>query len=252
MSQGLVLPTKKIPAVSSNPKYLILYGLPKAGKTSALAQLENNLIVDLEGGSQFIDAMSVQARTITDLGEIAQAIRAKNAEVGHNFYKHITIDNATRLEDICMSYACTLYRKTELGKNWKGDDVTTLARGAGYKYLRDAVKKVIDMFKELCDEFILVGHVKDSITDKDGQEVNAKEIDLVGKLGRIVCGMADAVGYVYRKENETHISFKGGVGETIMEARARHIAGRDVVIAKGNEDGTITTYWDIVYKPENK
>ena len=247
---ALVLPTKPIPATSTNPKYLVLYGLPKAGKTSALAQLENNLIIDLEGGSQFIDALAVQARTINDLGEIAQAIRAKNEEVGHNFYKHITIDNATRLEDICMSYACTLYRKTELGKNWKGDDVTTLARGAGYKYLRDAVKKVIDMFKDLCDEFILVGHVKDSITDKDGEEVNAKEIDLVGKLGKIICGMADAVGYVYRKDNETHISFKSGGDGTIMEARARHIAGRDIVIATGNEDGSITTYWNRVYKPE--
>lgn len=244
------LPTNKIPAVSVNPQYLVLYGLPKAGKTSAVAQLENNLIVDLEGGSQFIDAMSVQARNINDLGEIAQAIRAKNKEVGHNFYRRITIDNATRLEDICMSYACTLYKKTELGKNWTGDDVTTLARGAGYKYLRDAVKRVIDMFKELCDEFILIGHVKDSITEKDGQEVNAKEIDLVGKLGKIICGMADAVGYVYRKDNETHISFKSGGDGTIMEARARHIAGKDIVIATGNEDGSITTYWDRVYKPE--
>ena len=192
--------------------------------------------------------MSIQCRTIQDLGEAAQAIRAKNAEVGHNFYAHITIDNATRLEDICLSYAAQLYRQTELGKNWKGTDVTTIPRGAGYKYLRDAVKKVIDMFKELCDEFILVGHVKDSITEKDGEEINAKEIDLVGKLGKIICGMADAVGYVYRKGNETHISFKGGEGETIMEARARHIAGKDVVIATGNEDGSITTYWDRIYK----
>lgn len=247
---GLVLPTTKVPATSTNPKYLIVYGLPKAGKTSALAQLENNLIIDLEGGSKFIDALAIQARTISDLGEIAQAIRAKNAEVGHNFYKRITIDNATRLEDICMSYACALYHKTELGKNWKGDDITTLARGAGYKYLRDAVKKVIDMFKDLCDEFILVGHVKDSITEKDGQEVNAKEIDLVGKLGKIVCGMADAVGYVYRKDNETHISFKSQGDGTVMEARARHIAGKDVIIATGNPDGSITTYWDRVYKPE--
>ena len=247
---SLTLPTSKIPAVSTNPRYMVLYGLPKAGKTSCVAQLDNNLIIDLEGGSQFIDAMAIQARTINDLGEIAQAIRAKNTEVGHNFYKRITIDNATRLEDICMSYACTLYRKTEVGKNWKGDDVTTLARGAGYKYLRDAVKKVIDMFKDLCDEFILIGHVKDSITDKDGQEVNAKEIDLIGKLGRIVCGLADAVGYVYRKDNETHISFKSGGDGTAMEARARHLAGKDIVIATGNEDGTLTTYWDRVYKPE--
>jgi hypothetical protein len=105
---GIVLPTKPIPATSTNPQYLVLYGMPKAGKTSAVAQLENNLIIDLEGGSKFIDALAVQARTIADLGEIAQAIRAKNEEVGHNYYKHITIDNATRLEDICMSYACTL------------------------------------------------------------------------------------------------------------------------------------------------
>lgn len=244
----LVLPTTKIPATSENPKYLILYGLPKAGKTSCLAQLDNNLIIDLEGGSTFIDALAIQCRTIQDLGEAAQAIRAKNTEVGHNFYRRITIDNATRLEDICLGFAATLYRKTELGKNWKGDDVTTLPRGAGYKYLRDAVKKVIDMFKELCDEFILVGHVKDSITEKDGGEVSAREIDLVGKLGKIVCGMADAVGYVYRKGNETHISFKGGIDDTIMEARAKHIAGKDIVIATGNEDGDITTYWDKIYK----
>lgn len=246
----VILPTEKVQAISENPRYLVLYGLPKSGKTSCLAQLDNNLIIDLEGGTNFIDALAIQARSINDLGEIASAIRAKNNEVGHNFYKRITIDNATRLEDICMTYACTLYRKTELGKNWKGDDVTTLARGAGYKYLRDAVKKVIDMFKDLCDEFILVGHVKDSLTEKDGQEVNAKEIDLVGKLGKIVCGMADAVGYVYRKDNETHISFKSGGDGTIMEARARHIAGKDVVIATGNEDGSITTYWDKIYKPE--
>lgn len=244
----LVLPTTKIPATSENPKYLILYGLPKAGKTSCLAQLDNNLIIDLEGGSTFIDALAIQCRTIQDLGEAAQAIRAKNTEVGHNFYRRITIDNATRLEDICLGFAATLYRKTELGKNWKGDDVTTLPRGAGYKYLRDAVKKVIDMFKELCDEFILVGHVKDSITEKDGGEVSAREIDLVGKLGKIVCGMADAVGYVYRKGNETHISFKGGTDDTIMEARAKHIAGKDIVVATGNEDGDITTYWDKIYK----
>lgn len=244
----LTLPTTKIPALSENPKYLILYGLPKSGKTSSLAQLDNNLIIDLEGGSTFVDAMAIQCRNMQDLGEAVQAIRAKNQEVGHNFYRRITIDNATRLEDICLSYAATLYRKTELGKNWKGDDVTTLPRGAGYKYLRDAVKKVIDMFKDLCDEFILVGHVKDSIIEKDGEEVTAKEIDLVGKLGKIICGMADAVGYMYRKGNETHISFKGGMDDTIMEARAKHIAGKDLVIATGNEDGSLTTYWDKIYK----
>lgn len=246
---SLVLPTSKIPAVSVNPKFLIIYGRPKAGKTSCLAQLESNLIVDLEGGSQFIDAMAVQARSVNELGEIAQAIRAKNKEVGHNFYKHITIDNATRLEEICLSYAKLLYMQTPMGKNYKGDDVRTLPNGSGYMYIRQAVRKVIDMFKDLCDEFILVGHVKDVQIEQNGEELSEMALDLVGKLSAIVCGEADAVGYLYRKGNETHINFKGGDG-TIKEARAPHLRGQDIIIATGNEDGTITTYWDKIYKGE--
>jgi hypothetical protein len=245
--EGLILPTQKIPAISTNPKFLILYGRPKAGKTSCLAQLDNNLIIDLEGGSEFIDAMAVQARSVKDLGEIAQAIRAKNNEVGHNFYKHITIDNATRLEEICLSYAKQLYMITPMGKNYKGDDIRTLPNGSGYMYLRQAIRNVIDMFRKVCDEFILVGHVKDVQIEQDGQELSQMALDLVGKLGAIICGEADAVGYIYRKKNETHISFKGGDG-TIKEARAPHLHGQDIIIATGNEDGTLTTYWNRIYK----
>lgn len=244
---SLILPTSKVPAVSTNPKFLIIYGRPKAGKTSALAQLENNLIVDLEGGSTFIDAMAVQARSVSDLGEIAQAIRAKNTEVGHAFYRHITIDNATRLEEICLPYAATLYRQSPVGKNWKGSDVRELPNGSGYFYIRQAVRKVIDMFKDLCDEFILVGHVKDTQVNKDGEELSEMSLDLVGKLSSIICGEADAVGFLYRKGNETHISFKGGDG-TPKEARAPHLRGQDIVITTGDEDGNLTTYWDKIYK----
>lgn len=245
----VTLPTSKVPATSTNPHFMILYGRPKAGKTSALAQLDNNLIVDLEGGSTFIDAMAVQARSVNELGEVAQAIRAKNTEVGHNFYKHITIDNATRLEEICLPYAAILYRQTPMGKNWKGTDVRLLPNGSGYMYIRQAVRKVIDMFKDLCNEFILVGHVKDVQIEQNGEELSEMALDLVGKLSSIICGEADAVGYVYRKGNETHISFKGGDG-TIKEARAPHLRGQDIIIATGNEDGTITTYWNKIYKNE--
>lgn len=243
----IILPTNKVPATSTNPHFLIIYGRPKSGKTSSLAQLEGNLIIDLEGGSTFIDALAVQARDVNTLGEIAQAIRAKNSEVGHSFYKRITIDNATRLEEICLPYAATLYRQTPIAKNWKGTDVRTLPNGSGYFYIRQAVRKVIDMFRDLCDEFILVGHVKDVQVDQNGEELSEMALDLVGKLSSIICGEADAVGYLYRKGNETHISFKGGDG-TIKEARAPHLRGKDIVIAKGNDDGTITTDWKQIYK----
>lgn len=138
-----------------------------------------------------------------------------------------------------------------MGKNYNGADVRTLPNGAGYQYLREAVKKVVSMFKELCDTFILVGHVKEKLINKEGEELSEMQIDLVGKLGDIICGTTDAVGYVYRHKNETRISFKGGEN-TLSEARAKHIAGKVITIAESDEESNIKVYWDRIFLPENK
>lgn len=247
---SLTLPTSKIPASTTNPQFLVLIGREKVGKTSALAQLDSNLIIDLEGGSTFVDAMAIQCRTISDLGEAASAIRAKNKEVGHNFYKHITIDNATSLEEICLGYAATLYRQQPMGKNWTGTDVRTLPQGSGYYYLRTAVLKVIDMFKELCDEFILVGHIKDTIVDDPatGEELTERSLDLVGKLSGMVCRRCDGVGYMYRSGNEVHIKFKADKN-IAMGCRSEHLKNKDIVISEmDDETGVLTTHWDRIYK----
>lgn len=242
----LTLPTERIPAKTTNPRFLILFGKPKAGKTSAAAALDNNLIIDLEGGSVFLNAMAVQARNINDLAEICKAIKAKNQEVNGYFYKHITIDNVTRLEEICLSYAVTLYQQTPMGKNYRGDDVRTLPNGSGYLYLRQAVLKVISMFRELCEEFILIGHVRDKLINKEGEEMSEMALNLVGALADIVCGEADAVGYVYRKKNETIVSFEGG-DNSVREARAPHLAGKKIVLADSDENNNISFHWDRIY-----
>lgn len=245
----LTLPIKRNEPKISNPRFLVLFGKPKSGKTTLLSNLDQCLIIDLEGGSEFLEALSVQARSVADLGEIAQAIKAKIAELGKKPYKRIAIDNATRLEEICLPYAATLYRQLPTAKKWEGTDVRTLPNGAGYLYLREAVKKVINMFKELCDQFILIGHTKDKIINKEGEELTEMAIDLVGKLGDIVCGEADAVGYVYRKKNQTIISFEGG-DNSIIEARAKHLRGKKIVIAESNDDNDVTVDWDKIYLPE--
>lgn len=245
----IVLPKEKIKAKIENPRFLILFGKPKSGKTTIVSRLDSNLIVDLEGGSEFLEALAVQARSVKDLGEIASAIKEEINKTGKKPYKYITIDNASRLEEMCLSYAAQLYKATPMGKSYQGTDVRTLPNGSGYLYLREAAKKVINMFKDLCDNFILVGHTKDKMINKDGEELTEMAIDLVGKLGDILCGEADAIGYVYRKKNETHISFEGG-DNSVREARAPHIRGKNVVIADSDEDNVITTYWDKIYLPE--
>lgn len=230
-------------------RFLIIFGKPKAGKTTLASKLENNLIVDLEGGSEFLEALAVQARSVKDLGDIATAIREEIKQNGKKPYKYITLDNASRLEEICLSYAATLYKQTPMGKNYSGNDVRTLPNGSGYMYLQQAVRKVIDMFRELCDNFILIGHTRDKLINKEGEEMSEMSLDLVGKLANIICGEADAVGYVYRKRNETHISFEGG-DNSVREARAPHLRGKNIVIAESDENNDIKVHWEKIYLPE--
>ena len=245
----IVLPKEKVKAKVENPRFLIIFGKPKAGKTTLASKLDNNLIIDLEGGSEFLEALAVQARSVKDLGEIANAIREEIKSTGKKPYKYITLDNASRLEEICLSYAATLYRQTPMGKNYLGNDVRTLPNGSGYMYLQQAVRKVIDMFRDLCDNFILIGHLKDKMINKEGEELSEMSLDLVGKLANIICGEADAVGYVYRKKNETHISFEGG-DNSVREARAPHLRGKNIVIAESDDNNNIKVYWDKIYLPE--
>lgn len=245
----IVLPKEKVKAKVENPRFLIIFGKPKAGKTTLASKLDNNLIVDLEGGSEFLEALAVQARSVKDLGDIANAIREEIKSTGKKPYKYITLDNASRLEEICLSYAATLYRQTPMGKNYSGNDVRTLPNGSGYMYLQQAVRKVIDMFRDLCDNFILIGHLKDKMINKEGEELSEMSLDLVGKLANIICGEADAVGYVYRKKNETHISFEGG-DNSVREARAPHLRGKNIIIAESDENNNIKVYWDKIYLPE--
>lgn len=245
----LILPKEKNKPKVNNPRFLILFGRPKSGKTTLLSKLNNCLIIDLEGGSEFLEALSIQARTIEDLGNISRAINEETAKTGKKPYKYIAIDNATRLEEMCLGYAKVLYKQTPMGKSYNGDDIRTLPNGSGYMYLRMAVRKVIDMFRNLCDNFILIGHTKEKMINKEGEELSEMALDLVGKLGDIVCGEADAVGYVYRKKNETIISFEGG-DNSVREARAPHIRGKKIVIAESNENNEINVHWDRIYLPE--
>lgn len=245
----IVLPKEKVKARVENPRFLIIFGKPKSGKTTLASKLENNLIIDLEGGSEFLEALAVQARSVKDLGDIANAIRESIKETGKKPYKYITIDNATRLEEMCLSYACQLYRATPMGKAYTGTDVRTLPNGSGYMYLQQAVRKVIDMFRDLCENTILIGHLKDKMINKEGEELSEMSLDLVGKLANIICGEADAVGYIYRRKNETRISFEGG-DNSVREARAPHLRGKNIVVAESDDNNNITAHWDRIYLPE--
>jgi hypothetical protein len=246
----VTLPTVKSTPRISNPRFLVYFGKPKSGKTTIASMLENNLIVDLENGTDFLSALVLKANSITELSEIAKTIMEANKENKGFVYDCITIDNGTKLQELIMGLALQLYRDTPMGKNYT-EDVRKLPNGAGYLYIREAFFKVLEMFKSLAKTFILICHTKDNTISKDGKELSEMSIDLVGQLARLVAADADAIGYVYRKKNQTIINFNGG-GDFIVEARQPHLRGQEIVIAESNEENEITAYWDRVFLPDNK
>jgi hypothetical protein len=70
-------------------------------------------------------------------------------------------------------------------------------------------------------------------------------IDLTGKIKSLICANADAIGYMYRKENKTILSFKTSE-EVTCGARPDHLRNQEIVITE-LEDGVLKTSWDKVF-----
>ena len=237
---GITLPTVKIKGDRVNPKRILIYSKPKTGKTTAYAGLENNLIFDLENGTDYIDALKIKITTLQELLDAGKAIK----EAGRP-YDYVTIDTVTALEEMIMPLAIKLYRQTPMGKNFDGDTVVTLANGAGYLYIRQAFFQVLDFIDTLAPTIILSGHIKDKQVDDKGELVMSANIDLTGKIKSMICAQADAIGYMYRKGNKTILTFKTN-DEVTCGARPEHLRNEEIVVTE-MIDGVLKTTWDKVF-----
>ena len=239
---SIVLPTKKASIERINPKRLIIYSKPKAGKTTAYSLLKDNLILDLENGADYVEALKIKINSLQELLEAGKAIKEAGCP-----YKYVTVDTVTALEDMIMPLAIKLYKQTSMGKNYDGDNVLSLANGAGYLYLRQAFFQVLDFIDTLAPHIILSGHIKDKQVDDKGEMVMAANIDLTGKIKSLICANADAIGYMFRKGNQTILSFKT-TDEVTCGARPQHLQSEEIVLSEMNDKGEIVSHWDKVYK----
>lgn len=240
------LPKTKVKAETKSPKKLILFSQPKSGKTTLASMLDDNLIIDLEKGAGYIDALKIKVNNISELKEYAEAIKKENELVKGFAYRYGTIDTVTALEDMVMPLAVNMYKATPMGSKFTGDNVLVLPNGAGYLYVRNAFDLVISQLEDLFERVILLGHLKEKMITKDDKELESRALDLTGKLSSITCSKADAIGYLYRKGKETRVNFKSTEG-IICGARPDHLKDADLVLGESDKDGKITSHWDRIF-----
>lgn len=240
---GIVLPTVPREPVAVNARDFVMYGKPKVGKTTAVMQLENMLMIDLEQGAAFHKGMIIEPPK--DKGPVGKWLwlkeLAKTIVDADRPYDYVCIDTLTKLDEWSEWYGTYVYQNSIMGKKFNRDEKTgamlkpdhpdyqsvhTLANGAGYKYSREAM---LDMYETLrylgktCTIFIC--HVADkAVGEKNGELIMTKDLALTGKLKDIIARAPDVLANVWNEDGKLMISFAGNE-EKIGGMRATHLKG---------------------------
>lgn len=218
-------------------------------KSTALSLLDNNLILDTEGGTAYIEALKVDVSSVKDILEVCRQVKAAGCP-----YKYLTLDTLTSLEEILQPYALSLWKKSNAynpeknPEQLKVTDVYTLPFGLGQKYMRDSYLTVIGLLQQVCKRIILVCHSKDAKINEN--ELTIKDIDLAGKLSDIIASRYDGAGYLYRdKDDNTIITFDIKQLAAECKCRVPRLDGKKFVLIE-NRDGKLIPHWDRIYSSE--
>lgn len=252
------LPKQKVKAVRVNPRKIILFGKPKIGKSTALSELDNCLILDLEGGTDYLEALKIDVLKVAKennilpinaLRQVINQLKEANKENNGYVYKYGAIDTISVLEEMVLPVALNMYKGTVQGRNFQGDNVLDLPNGAGYQYTRAALWMVLEELEKCFETLIILAHLKDKLLEKEGKEMTERGIDLIGKSAAILSANVDAIGYMYRDDNQTIVNFKPSESVT-CGSRCDHLKDQKVVLIESDESGKLTVDWSKIFLKE--
>lgn len=264
------LPTGKVKAKKNEPSLLFIVSAPKTGKTSSFLKLPNSLVFDLESGcdyyeGSYIDLKGESISSNRGVGSLLLSYAEELASLKANgtSYDFIVLDTLTSLEQVAKTKATWEYKKSTLGKNFTGDDVTSLPDGAGYYWYSKAFMSLITPFYNLANKcLILSGHIKVSKIDKTKYlkvtkttidiDPTVHDVNLLGSTKLAVLSQCDSIGLLTRdKNNPNHniISFSPTASRPIYDSRCSGIKGKNFILSKYDPklESLGETYWDLIF-----
>lgn len=233
-------------ATAKNARELIMFSYPKVGKTELLTKLPGKyVILDFEGGTDFYDCHAVSVPDLETFNKVRDEFVNSNVQ-----FDFIVLDTLTSMyANIINAIAVSIYNNDNKKSKPLDWDIDKLDYGKGHIYKREAVKKVLEFFKDYCKCLILTGHVKDAALEGDSGTINVKDLDVEGKLKNILALKTDAMGLLYRSKdnpNQNILSFTASTGQ-IGGTRIQHLANKEVMISEKKEDGTLEAHWNKIF-----
>ena len=156
----------------------------------------------------------------------------KKAKAGHSF-KYIAIDTIDKVVQWAETAVC---------KEHQVQSLADLAYGKGWGLSREKVMNTIRTLSDLCDHLIIIGHRKTAKAVVEGQDsIEPESLEITGRLKNMIMADCDAIGYVFRDEEEKlKVTFKSN---NALEAGSRspHLRGQ-----------IIDFDWKLIYKGKGK
>ena len=202
--------TKRKP-LAVNTKILLLYGPPKVGKTTVLSQLNDCLVIDTEEGSHMLEGYF---HGVDNKEELMEFYKEASDNHGYNVFALDTIDKVVE------------WTTKEVVAECQVDDIADLPYGKGYGMVRERTMNNIKKLQSLCSKTIIVGHRKTAAAVDNSTAVEPESLDLSGKLKNQIMAQSDAIGYMFRdEEDKLMVSFKAAHA---VEAgsRCEHLKGK--------------------------
>lgn len=205
----VALPKEKKKADTGFPERgtWLIFGAPKVGKTTFAAQWPEALILDMEGGTRYVEGAYVaEIKSLDELREAYAQLRAM-ADEGELPYKTIVLDTIDVVNDWIEREVCEEMGITQLGQ---------APFGADWGAARNRVIELIKAFSQLPVNVLIVAHSRWAVI---GEVTVGHTIDLPGRLARFALAVVDNVLFCTTEKGERKIVFRPHEG---IEAGSRN------------------------------
>lgn len=266
------IPKEKNKAEDKPLKNVVLFGLPKIGKSSLVAN-DETLIISFEHNTSHVEGYIIDLSDRKDYKELLKDLKdlCDNLKNEDNF-RYIAIDNLSSLMPLVKHIAEILYSNTIIGKNWFSDtkqkygDVLNLPKGIGYDFLKQAYIKLMELFNSTGKTCIWLAHVKDKYMEETGL-ISMMEVDIPLSSARAFGKESEAIGYVYRSKDEQYksvlnekievtgdkviISFVPAEKNVLCGSNVKWLSNKEFIGSELGKNGSVYSYLHILLNPEN-
>ena len=167
-------------------KYVLLYGKPKSGKTTAACAFPNSLLVAFERGYNAIGG--VRAVDITKWADWKMVLRQLEKPEAQKMYETIIIDTISIAWDYCEQYICAQNGVQKINE---------IPWGGGYSACKKEFESALRKITMLGYGIVLIAHSAARVEKTaDGSEVEIISPEMPKRAAEICNGLVDIIGYI--------------------------------------------------------